>query len=140
MTGDWLTLGVVGMLFATASVRRSLGSRAREKYTEVGSDLFRESGVNVYEPGKIERYRAAMRASQGWSNFPPIHGVLQSVDVSDLEDWREAEEGGYTHELAWSRPLLPSDLGKTYVAIEDGHHRAYAARQIGIALRVKEWP
>ena len=116
--------------------------RNNEEFIEVQSDLFRESGVNASTSDRlIEAYADAMRYAyrNSWGAFPPIHGVLQTVLPSDWEDWLEASEGGYEHELAWSRPLEEDDIGLEYVAIEDGHNRSYAARSLGVSIRVKVW-
>ena len=109
-----------------------------EQYEEVSSDLFRESGFNAStSQNKINEFAKEMK--YGWGDFPPIHGVLQQVDLNDLEEFEEAVEGGYEHELAWSRSLTNNDIGKIFVAIEDGHNRAYAAMKAGIPIRVKVW-
>lgn len=116
------------------------GSRLKERYVEVSSSLFRESGVNMTYPETISDYVDVMATTGGWGAFPPIRGVRQFVDESDLEDWEDTVESGYEHQLAWSRPLRKSDLGREYVAIEDGHHRAHAASAVGVPIRVKIWP
>ena len=108
-------------------------------YIEVQSDLFRESGANATDPELIETYVAAMQAQGGWSSFPPITAHLPDVDDDDIEEFEEAAEEGYEHELAWSRPLRRADVGTEYASIVDGHHRAYAARTLGIPIRVRLW-
>lgn len=114
------------------------GSAARTpSYLEISSDLFRESGVNATDFDQVERYAASMRRAGGWGRFPPISGQIGTVDAADLQNYRDAEEGGFEHELAWSRPLTDADLGRDYVAIEDGHHRAHAARMNRIPIRVR---
>jgi hypothetical protein len=114
------------------------GSAARvPTYVLVPSDLFRESGYNATDPEKVDRYAAIMRRARGWGRFPPISGQISYIDESDLQDYEDAAEGGFEHELAWSRPLTRADLGKDYVRIEDGHHRAHAAREAGLPLHVK---
>ena len=123
---------------------REYGLEDREEhegipYEEVQSDLFRESGANVTDEDQIEEYVEAMEDYNGWGDFPPVHGGYNEVDEQDLEDWEEAVEGGYEHELVWSRPLEKSDLGTVYAVIEDGHHRAYAASRLGIPIRMRVW-
>lgn len=109
------------------------------RYEELQSDLFRESGHNATFPEKIDKYYKIMKDYDGWGPFPPIEyaGVSQ-VDEYDLEEYNEADEAGYAHELAWSRPISEADLGMWYAHLDDGHHRSYAARRLGIPLRVTE--
>ena len=118
----------------------SAGSRARDdapSWIELSSDLFQESGYNATEEAVAQDYAEAMRDMRGWGDFPPISAWIGTVDKEDLEKYQEAEEGGYEHELAWSRPLRRADLGKGYAKISDGHHRAHAARAVGVPLRVE---
>lgn len=136
MSGDRLALGAVAAL-AVADVVRRRGSAAR--FIEADSDLFMESGCNVTCPAKVEKYVEIMETHGGWGPFPPIHGVFLQVTEDDLEEYTEAEQEGYAHELAWSRPPVREDLGRTYVAIEDGHHRSHAASRVGVPIRVKVW-
>jgi len=104
----------------------------------VQSDLFRESGSNATtSSAKIRDFAQVMRSNRGWGPFPPITGVIQKVDWQDIDEYEDALEDGYEHELAWSRPLTRADVGKVFVAIQDGHNRAYAAQQVGIPLVVK---
>jgi len=112
----------------------------KKAWDEVQSDLFRGSGVNASTDfdKKIPEFASYM-SNNGWSRMPPIHGVIQTVDEQDIEDYQEAEENGYEHELDWSRPLTKDDLGMVYVNIEDGHSRAWAAKEAGIPIRVKRW-
>ena len=105
-------------------------------YIEIASDLFRESGYNATDPDTITRYAAVMRRAGGWGGFPPISGQIGMVDEADLQKYLDADAEGYAHELAWSRPLTKSDVGREYVAITDGHHRAHAARINRIDIRV----
>lgn len=107
-------------------------------YFEVQSDLFRESGANAStSEALIMKYARAMRRYGSWGRFPPVRGTLHRVNESDLEDYAEAVERGYEHELAWSRPLTLDDLGLTYISLDDGHDRAYAAASLGLPLRVR---
>ena len=118
----------------------SAGSRARSSapsWIELSPDLFQESGHNATEEVVARGYAEAMRDMGGWGDFPPISAWIGTVDEEDLEKYQEAEEGGYEHELAWSRPLRRADLGKDYAKIVDGHHRAHAARAISAPLRVE---
>lgn len=111
-----------------------------DKYVEVQSDLFQGSGVNASTSDtKIRRYQKIMEEHEGWGPFPPIHGVILEIDSNDIEDYQEAANGGYEHELDWSRPLKTSDIGIMYVAVEDGHNRAWAAHYSKYPIRVKEW-
>lgn len=112
-----------------------------DDYVEVQSGLFRESGVNASTNEEtIDEYAGAMVSYDGtWGEFSPIHGVLQTVWEDDVEEYLEAEEEGLEHELAWSRPLTWHDVGIEYVAVEDGHNRAYAAASLHIPIRVKVW-
>lgn len=133
-----LTLGAAGVLAGLAALSRARGSQA-ERYVEVSSMLFRGSGVNATSMETARSYAAQMERYGGWGAFPAIHGVLMQIDQADLEEYQEAEEGGYAHELDYSRPLTEADLGREYVSIEDGHHRAIAAAMLGISLHLKEW-
>jgi len=137
MSGVGWTLGAVGALAVGAAVGKR-GSAARTPaYIEIASDLFRESGYNATDFDQVDRYAASMKRAGGWGRFPPISGQIGTVDEGDLQNYRDAEEGGFEHELAWSRPLTDADLGRDYVAIEDGHHRAHAARMNRIPIRVR---
>jgi len=107
-----------------------------QAWIEVPSDLFRESGANVFDEGKVESYATVMAEAGGWGDFPPIVGTVSQVDADDLERYEEAAAQDIAHELAWSRALTRHDLGRDYVHIENGHHRAYAAARAGIWLRV----
>ena len=108
------------------------------KYVEVQSSLFRESGANVTDESKIDRYAKSMHRARGWGKFPAIHATLHEVSLEDFEDFVDASGDGVEHELAWSRPLDFNDIGRVYASIDDGHHRAYAASRMGIPLRVKK--
>ena len=110
--------------------------RGPQRWIEVDSDLFRESGCNTTHMGKAARFAEKMRSAGGWGRFPPISGYVQQVFKEDVEEYIEAEEGGYEHELAWSRPLTMRDVDRFYVAVDDGHHRAYAAAKAGIPIRI----
>lgn len=111
-----------------------------DRYVEVQSNLFRGSGVNASTSEElIERYARAMDGPSGWGRFPPIHGTVHIVDENDVEEYLEAEEHGYEHELDWSRPLSLGDVGLEYVSIDDGHNRAWAAKAVDIPIRVKVW-
>ncbi len=113
---------------------------AAVEYEEVQSDLFRESGVNAStEDAKIHRYAASMRKTGGWGKFPPIEATIGHFNKTDWDDYQEAVEGGYEHEKAYSRPPTAHDIGKEMAFIFDGHNRAYAARTVGIPLRVRIW-
>ena len=137
MTPAHLTLAAVAALAAAGKLKKR-GSRSEDSY-EVGSDLFRESGVNATESDTIIEYRDAMRGYGGWGDFPPVSGGSDYVDEGDVEEYEEAWKGGYEHELAWSRPISAADIGREYVHLEDGHHRAYAASMLGFPIKVKIW-
>jgi len=137
MSGVGWTLGAVGALAVGAAVGKRGSATRTPSYIEISSDLFRESGCNATDFDQVDRYAASMRRAGGWGRFPPISGQIGTVDEGDLQNYRDAEEGGFEHELAWSRPLTDADLGRDYVAIEDGHHRAHAARRNRIPIRVR---
>ncbi len=110
----------------------------KKTWDEVQSDLFRGSGVNAstdFEK-KIPKFSVYMKKN-GWGRMPPIRGGIHIIDQQDLEQFKEAEEGGYEHELDWSRALRDDDLGMEYAYVTDGHNRAWAAHQVGIPIRVK---
>ena len=108
------------------------------RFEEVQSDLFRESGVNATtDERKIARYATTMVRQGSWGRFPFVRGTLHRITPSDVEDYADAEFNGYDHELAWSRPLRPDDVGRVYVSINDGHNRAWAARVARIPIRVR---
>jgi hypothetical protein len=106
-----------------------------EPYQEVQSDLFRQSGVNATDIHQVRRITEEMYEF-GWEHFNPVRGIIQTVDEQDIEEFLEAQEEGYENELAWSRELMPEDLGLTYVNVEDGHHRAWAAKNTGLPIKV----
>lgn len=116
----------------------SNSKQAEKDYdVEVQSDLFRESGANVSTSSdKIERYAEAMDEYGGWGSFPPVYGHVLKVEKEDISRYKDLERRGVESELAWSRPLLSSDVGKKYVRIENGHNRAYAAKKLGIPIKV----
>lgn len=108
-----------------------------EPYLELATDLFRSSGVNAEEPWKVAELASKM-TTMGWTDdIPPLHGWVSEMDEDDVESYAEAEEEGYEHELAWSRPISKADLGKLYLTVEDGNHRAKAALAAGLPLRVR---
>lgn len=108
-------------------------------YHEVQSDLFRESGVNATDIHQVRLVSQEMY-DYGWDNFNPVRGIIQQVTADDIEDYMEAIDGGIEHELAWSRELRPQDIGTYYVSLYDGHHRAWAAKNCGLPIRVKTMP
>lgn len=101
----------------------------------VQCDLFRESGANVTEPTKIERYAQDMIAYGGWGSFPLVTGRIHCVTQADVDRYQELAELGQAHELAWSRTLRSQDVGTRYIHLENGHHRAHAARLLNLRLR-----
>lgn len=113
-------------------------SETKKSWDEVQPELFRGSGVNATTDfkTKIPKFVSYMRKN-GWGRMPPIRGGIHVVDEQDLDQYKEAEEGGYEHELDWSRPLTDDDLGVEYAYVTDGHNRAWAAHQSGIPIRVK---
>lgn len=120
---------------ASGSAARKVASPAR--YTvEVASDLFRESGANVTTNAIIASYAKKMAAYGGWGKFPPVLGQVGAVDAEDVEDYEQADEAGHAHELAWSRPITRRDVGREFVLLSDGHHRAYAAARLRIPILV----
>lgn len=127
-------------VFSNRRFKRLAGlfNEGKKTWDEVQSELFRGSGVNAttdFEE-KIPKFSAYMKKN-GWGRMPPIRGGIHIVDEQDLEQYKEAEEGGYEHELDWSRPLSDDDLGMEYAYVTDGHNRAWAAHQTGIPIRVK---
>jgi len=103
---------------------------------EVDSDLFQGSGCNdSTDQSKIDEFANIMRYN-GWGNFPPIKGKISSVSEGEFEDYKDAVEGGYEHELDYSRELFHSDIGKPIARISDGHNRAYAAKACGIPIKI----
>ena len=106
-----------------------------EPYQEVQSDLFRQSGVNATDIHQVRRVTEEMYEF-GWDHFNPIRGLIQTVDQQDIDEFLEAQEEGYESELAWSRELTQEDLGLDYVNVEDGHHRAWAAKNNNLPIRV----
>ena len=104
--------------------------------TEIDSDLFQGSGCNdSTDQSKINEFANIMRYS-GWDSFPPIKGKISEVLESEFNDYKDAEEGGYEHELDYSRALNKSDVGTLIARISDGHNRAYAARACGIPIKI----
>lgn len=96
----------------------------------VQCDLFRESGANITDSAKIERYAQDMLAYGGWGSFPLVTGRIHCVTHADVERYQELDAQGHAHELAWSRQLRPHDVGTRYIHLENGHHRAHAARAL----------
>lgn len=104
-----------------------LSESTKDKYKEVHVDLIRGSGANVETDEKIQKYSNKMKEFGSYGNFPPIKASLETVDDFDIEEYQDADERGYGHELAWSREISSKDKGKNYLSIYDGHHRALAA-------------
>ena len=106
------------------------------KLTEIDSDLFQGSGCNEStDEEKINEFANIMRYN-GWDSFPPVKGKISPVSESEFEDYQEAEKGGYTRELDYSRDLCFSDIGNPIARISDGHNRAYAAKACGIQIKI----
>ncbi len=116
------------------------GTPAVSRGVSIQSDLYRGSGCNPIDPDKVERYTRQMEDMGGWGRFPPVRGYIQEVDEENVETFDEAAEDGYERELDWSRALEDEDIGLEYAQIDDGHHRAWAARSLGIPIRIEEWP
>lgn len=114
--------------------------RNADRWKEVDSSLFRGSGANVTSESKALKYAESMRRQGGWGNFPPVHAHVGTIDEDDVDEYNEADEKGYAHELDYNRPLTRKDIGRDYVLLEDGHHRAWAAYLNKIPIRVKIWP
>lgn len=116
---------------------------ARPSRTEaefVQSDLFRGSGYNVTDfEEKIPALKRLFEAQGEWGNVPPIEAAVMEVDQDDIDTFLEYQEGGYEHELDWSRDLTQEDLGMEYASITDGHHRAWAAKFAGIPIKASWW-
>ena len=111
---------------------------AQTKIVEIQSNLFQESGSNAStDEEKISEYMNAMKQYGGWGSFPPVTGTLSAISKTDFEIYQESEENGYAYELAYSRPLTESDVGTIILHVQDGHNRAYAAKRLGIPIKVK---
>jgi hypothetical protein len=103
----------------------------------VDSDLFRESGANVsHTPEKIARFASAMDEYGGWGEFPMVAGRVVTIEESDLDRYNDYALKGWAHELTYSRPLTPADLGRRIVHLENGHNRSYAAASRGFKIPV----
>jgi hypothetical protein len=77
-----------------------------------------------------------MAAYCGWGNFPPVAARIHAITKDDVDQYEEFERLGWSSELAYSRPLSRSDIGKRIAHLENGHHRAYAAARHGIEIAV----
>lgn len=102
----------------------------------ISADLFRESGANITDPHKVERYAHAMREYGGWGTFPPCTGRVEVVTREMVERFNDLAASGHAHELGFSRALTESDVGRRYVHLENGHHRCHAAAQAGFDIPV----
>ena len=111
--------------------------RRNSSFYDVNTTIVKGSGYNTFYPDKFDEYRQAMIEYGGWGNFPPIEGYDDEFDEDAWEDYKEAEEGGYAHELDYNQPMDISMIGQTYVYVYDGHHRALAASSLGIPIRIK---
>lgn len=100
----------------------------KEPDEHVSIDLWRESGANITSPDKVLEYADSMRQYGGWGKFPPASGRVYTVEAHDVEHYLACQSNGHEGELAWSRPLSLNDIGLRYLRIEEGHHRAHAAR------------
>jgi len=106
----------------------------------VQSDLFRGSGCNVTDfDERVPALQLLFEEQGEWGDVPPIEAAIMEVDQEDIDTFLEYQDGGYEHELDWSRPLTQADLGVEYASIQDGHHRAWAARGAGIEILASWW-
>lgn len=107
-------------------------------------DLFRESGANATCPDRVALYADVMRTKGGWGEFPAILGYIEKITLEDVHACEELIERGAEHvwlsEMAWSRTIHPRDVGKPYIHIIDGHHRANAAKLLNDEGMVIEMP
>ena len=144
VNGQWFHAErVFGKPAEQFSIGDTVGIDAEIKQFDTGeitetasSDLFQESGANITDEQKINRFVEIMDEQGGWGDFPPITGVIQTVTKEDVENYSEAEKGTLEGELAYSRPLTENDIGTEFVQIENGHHRAYAAAKLGLEIPV----
>lgn len=117
-------------------LRQQAGLRIDEHDEVVLADLFRESGANLTDPEKVERYAEIMREYGGWGMFPPCTGRVEVVTREMVERFDELAAAGHAHELGFSRALTDADVGRRYVHLENGHHRSHAAAQAGFDIPV----
>jgi|TARA_Y100000310_G_scaffold110581_1_gene108960 hypothetical protein len=96
----------------------------------VDTDLFKFARDNPIEDAKVEKFVEDMGGD--WGDFPPVSARKIIIDTDDFTEYVEAVEGGFEQELGWSRPLTEDDIGKEVADMEDGMHRVFAARKIGI--------
>lgn len=101
---------------------------------EVEADLYRGNPDNVYDMGRVESFMQAMLSQGGWGSFPPALGYIQTVTLEDVLSCAAATllggEGSWLSERGWSRLLRPSDVGRQYVQLVEGHHRCAAACRV----------
>lgn len=104
---------------------------AREPDEWVACTLFRGCSSNEMSPDKVAKFSQAMIEAGGWGEFPMITGFIDEIEASDVAACADLVAGGsssvWLSELGWSRLLDPSDIGRRYVQIDNGHHRMAAA-------------
>jgi hypothetical protein len=129
------TIGIV----AKIAFGGKKGSKANQtnRWYEEDTTIVKGSGYNTFYPEKFNTYREDMIKYGGWGDFPPIDGWSKPIEEDELEEYQEAKEAGYEHELDYNQPLDSSSLGKPYVYVYDGHHRALAAASLNIPIRIK---
>lgn len=106
---------------------------------EVESDLFQESWANVsHTKETINKYAKDMENYGWWWDFPSIGWRIKKITRNDYNEYINLKKKWNEWELAYSRPLKESDIWKEIVQIENWHNRAYAAKKLGIKIKVTD--
>jgi len=101
------------------------------KMVRVDADMLTSTPENPFYYDHMAYLVEAIKTAPGNLLLEAPAGRVHTVDAGDVEYSQEAYEEGYLEDTGMTRPWEESDIGRTYVHLLDGNHRAFAAIYAG---------